>query len=148
MTPRVVVSFPRSEPDAERISEHIGADRELYSDGIFTRLFAQYREIICLMSAGIVIRQIAPLLKDKWSDPAVVVVDPGMRFAVPLTGGHHGANALACELEGLGMVAVITTIQKTTPSVEMLLSTLGDTRPLIVVGDRKGPKKYDKRAQF
>ncbi len=46
------------------------------------------------------------------------------------------------------MVAVITTIQKTTPSVEMLLSTLGDTRPLIVVGDRKGPKKYDKRAQF
>ncbi len=122
MTSRVIVFFPRSEPDAERIASCIGADRVVYEDGIFARLFAEYREIICLMSAGIVVRKIAALLTDKWKDPAVVVVDPGMRFAVPLTGGHHGANALAVELSGIGLVPVITTATEALglPSVESI----------------------------
>ena len=61
------------------------------------------------MSMGIVVRKIAPLLDDKWTDPAVVVISPDCRYAVPLLGGHHGANELAKELEGLGLQPVITT---------------------------------------
>ena len=57
------------------------------------------------MSMGIVVRKIAPLLDDKWTDPAVVVVSPDFRYAIPLLGGHHGANELAKELAGLGLVA-------------------------------------------
>lgn len=127
MTSRVVVSFPRSESDASRVSAWIGGDRVVYHEGIFPRLFSEYREIVCLMSSGIVIRKIAPLLKDKWSDPAVVVVDPGMKFAIPLTGGHHGANALAFELGGLGMVPVITTATESRglPSVETVANSEG-----------------------
>ncbi len=109
MKRRVVVSFPRSASDAGRIAACIGADRVTYAEGIFPRLFSDYREIVCIMSTGIVVRQIAPLLKEKWTDPAVVVVDAALRFAIPLTGGHHGANALARELERIGITAVIST---------------------------------------
>jgi cobalt-precorrin 5A hydrolase len=61
------------------------------------------------MSAGIAVRMIAPLLKDKWVDPAVVVVGPGLDFAVPVAGGHHGANELATKLAGMGICPAITT---------------------------------------
>ncbi len=61
------------------------------------------------MAAGIAVRKIAPLLGDKWSDPGVVVVDEGGKFAIPILGGHHGANTLAKKLSEIGMQAVITT---------------------------------------
>ncbi len=61
------------------------------------------------MSMGIVVRSIAPLLEDKWNDPAVVVVSPDLAYAIPLIGGHHGANELAKELSALGIRPVITT---------------------------------------
>jgi cobalt-precorrin 5A hydrolase len=61
------------------------------------------------MSMGIVVRSIAPLLEDKWNDPAVVVVSPDLAYAIPLIGGHHGANELAKELSALGILPVITT---------------------------------------
>ena len=66
------------------------------------------------MSMGIVIRGIAPHLTDKWTDPAVVVVTPDFRYAIPLIGGHHGANELAGELAGLGLVPVISTATEAT----------------------------------
>jgi len=43
-----------------------------------------------IMAAGIAVRNIAPLVSDKWKDPAVVVVDSGLNFAIPVLGGHHG----------------------------------------------------------
>lgn len=61
------------------------------------------------MPAGIVVRGLCEILKSKWSDPAVVVVDKAMRYAVPILGGHHGGNDIALKLEQLGMKAVITT---------------------------------------
>ena len=56
-------------------------------------------------------RSIAPLLRRKSQDPAVVVVDEGGRFAVPILSGHlGGANDLAVELAALlGGQAVLTT---------------------------------------
>lgn len=64
-----------------------------------------------VMAAGIAVRVIAPLLGDKAEDPAVVVLDPEGRFAVPLLSGHlGGANALAREVgRRLGATPVLTT---------------------------------------
>ena len=61
------------------------------------------------MPSGVVVRGIAPHLKSKWVDPAVVVVDRPMRFAIPILGGHHGGNEVAKMLESMGLTAVITT---------------------------------------
>ncbi|MDD5141956.1 cobalt-precorrin 5A hydrolase [Methanoregula sp.] len=109
MTETVVITFPYSKAEAERIAEFLGADVLEYSAEIFDQVFSQKKRIIALMSMGIVVRKIAPLLDDKWTDPAVVVVSPDLRFAVPVLGGHHGANELAKELAGLGLIPVITT---------------------------------------
>ena len=61
-------------------------------------------------AAGLVTRLIAPLLGDKNSDPAVVVVDAEGRFAIPLLGGHGaGAEALSQRVAALlGGTAVLT----------------------------------------
>ena len=60
---------------------------------------------------GICVRSIAPLLKSKYSDPAVVCVDSTGRFVIPVVSGHlGGANELSRELaEILGAEAVVTT---------------------------------------
>lgn len=109
MTTTAVITFPRSEEAAGRIATRLGATVIPYRNGVFRDAWPVYSRIVALMATGIVVRQIAPLLRDKWTDPAVVVVSPDLRYAVPLTGGHHGANALAQELADLGLVPVITT---------------------------------------
>jgi cobalt-precorrin 5A hydrolase len=127
MTGTVVIALPYFRPDAERIAAYLGADAVTYSPEIFEELFSSRKRIVALMSLGIVVRKIAPLLGDKWTDPAVVVVSPDLRFAVPLLGGHHGANDLARELAGLGLVPVITTATESRgrDSVESLAERTG-----------------------
>ncbi|MGV1098561.1 cobalt-precorrin 5A hydrolase [Thiovibrio sp. JS02] len=70
---------------------------------------------VCVMAAGIVVRGIAPLLKDKYRDPCVLVLDDEGRHVVSLVSGHlGGGNALAQEVAGLtGGTAVITTASDT-----------------------------------
>jgi len=69
----------------------------------------EYDCIVACMPCGIVIRGICPFLRSKWIDPAVVVVDKAMKYAIPVIGGHHGGNEVAKELEKFGLIAVITT---------------------------------------
>ena len=75
--------------------------------------FVQYDAVVAVMSAGAVVRILAPLIAagNKSSDPAVLVIDEAGRFVTPILGGHGaGANRLAIELaEVLGSNAVITT---------------------------------------
>lgn len=96
--------------------------------------FAECEQVVCFLATGAVVRLIAPLLGDKASDPGVVCVDEGGRYAVSLVGGHGGgANGLAREVgEVLGAEPVVTTA---TDAVGMSgLDTLG----LPVEGDVAG----------
>lgn len=114
MTDTLVIALPFFFREAERIAIFLGADTCMYSQDTFSRAVAEKRRIVAIMSMGIVVRKIAPLLSDKWTDPAIVVVSPDMRYAIPLIGGHHGANRLAKELAGMGLVPVITTATEST----------------------------------
>ncbi|MEV6503961.1 precorrin-3B C(17)-methyltransferase [Streptomyces prunicolor] len=73
--------------------------------------FAECEQLVCFLATGAVVRLIAPLLGDKLTDPGVVCVDEGGRFAVSLVGGHGGgANELAVEVgELLAAEPVVTT---------------------------------------
>jgi cobalt-precorrin 5A hydrolase len=88
--------------------------------------FSNYDAVIAVMACGIAVRELAPLLKDKWTDPPVVVVDAGLNHAVVLCGGHHGGNELARRLAHLGIRPVITTATEALgrPSVEGMAHAL------------------------
>ncbi|MFS8778252.1 precorrin-3B C(17)-methyltransferase [Synechococcus sp. W70.1] len=70
----------------------------------------QVQGCIFVLPVGSVVRLIAPLLRDKYRDPAVVVVDEAGRWAVSLCGGHvGGADALARRVAAaLGAEPVLT----------------------------------------
>jgi cobalt-precorrin 5A hydrolase len=67
------------------------------------------------MALGIVVRVIAPYLKDKFTDPSVVVVDENSRFAISTLCGHEGgANRLAYLIAGIiDAEPVVTTASET-----------------------------------
>jgi cobalt-precorrin 5A hydrolase len=117
---RAVIYLPRFSGAAGRVASVLGAGMVEYSSTAFSDTIAQSREIAAVMSVGIAVRGIAPYLQDKWTDPALVVVTPDLRLAIPISGGHHGANAMARELTPLGTIPVITTATERAgvPSVE------------------------------
>jgi len=78
---------------------------------VFQEAFERRENLVCIMAAGIVVRSIAPHLRGKDADPAVVVVDEAGKFSVSLLSGHlGGANDLARQVaQILGGTPVITT---------------------------------------
>ena len=74
-------------------------------------LFKNSNALICLFSLGAVIRLIAPHLKDKKTDPAVIVIDDKTNFVISVLSGHiGGANELTQEIsKKLNALPVITT---------------------------------------
>ena len=94
-------------------------------------LFAAFDHLIAIVSLGAVVRLIAPHLKSKEVDPAVVVLDEAGKFAIPILSGHlGGANALAGHLAtALGATAVLTTASdsRETIGVDLLGRELGWT---------------------
>ena len=58
--------------------------------------------LLFIMATGIVVRTIAPLIKNKKEDPAVLVIDEEGKHVIPLLGGHQArANELATTLATL-----------------------------------------------
>ncbi len=104
-----IITFSRNIAAAEKLRDFTGGEIVAYTKEAFKQVFEKYNSIIAVMAAGIAVRNIAPLLRDKWKDPAVVVVDSGLNFAIPILGGHHGGNELAKKLESIGIIPVITT---------------------------------------
>ena len=84
-----------SEPTSEKIVE----------------LFKHSNALICLFSLGAVIRLISPYLKDKKTDPAVIVIDDKTNFVISVLSGHlGGANELTTQIaDKLNSTPVITT---------------------------------------
>ena len=73
--------------------------------------FEKHLPILFIGACGIAVRAIAPFVRDKLSDSAVLVMDEQGRFIIPILSGHvGGANALAKKLaDKTGAVLVLTT---------------------------------------
>ena len=75
------------------------------------KFFSNGDRLILICAMGIAVRTLAPVLVNKYEDPAVLVLDEQGKFIVPLLSGHEGgANHWADELaKSLDSQAVITT---------------------------------------
>ncbi|WP_137286023.1 cobalt-precorrin 5A hydrolase [Halorussus salinisoli] len=109
-----VISFERKLGTAEEIVEGIGdrydtIDVLEYHGDVFEEHWGEYDCFVGLMASGIAMRKTAHLLDDKWDDPAICVVDEELTWAIPITGGHHGANQVADDLASMGAVPAMTT---------------------------------------
>ena len=95
LTTKATGIFWYSEPTTEKIVD----------------LFKSNNALICIFSLGAVIRLIAPYLKDKKTDPAVIVIDDKINFVISVLSGHiGGANELTEEIaQKIGATSVITT---------------------------------------
>ncbi len=78
---------------------------------VTARLFHEVDALVFIGACGIAVRAIAPLVRDKTADPAVIVLDEKGSNVISLLSGHiGGANALAGQIAELtGGRAVITT---------------------------------------
>ena len=94
----------------------------------FAEHFFEFAPWVLVMTTGIAVRYLEGLPQHKRSDPGVVVLDEGARYAVSLLAGHEGkANLLAHQIATLtGAIPVITTASET-------------LKPLVIgIGCRKG----------
>jgi len=106
-----VVCFKKDVEKLKRVIDYLSSIYEVdfvIYDGNWEKLLS-YDCIIAYIASGIVIRGLCPLLRNKWVDPAVIVLDKPLKHAIVLLGGHHGGNEIAKKLESIGIEAVITT---------------------------------------
>ena len=89
--------------------------RELHADiiplGQVAAQWYDYDAFVFISAMGICVRTIAPLLKDKHSDQAVVCMDTAGKNVIAVVSGHvGGANQLATDVaRAVGAMPVITT---------------------------------------
>ena len=81
------------------------------TDSFYGEKFSESDALIFVGATGIAVRNIAPYIEDKMTDPAVISVDEKGAYIIPILGGHvGGANELARKIAGvLGGESVVTT---------------------------------------
>lgn len=109
-----VLVFPRDREAGNRICEALEDGYRpslvIYDGNCLGDVLKSYDLVVAVMAVGIVVRSLCGHLEDKWKDTPVVAVDSALHCAVPVVGGHHGANDLAQFLrEKLGLYPAITT---------------------------------------
>lgn len=121
---------------AQRVQVSIDIPTDIYTKDSFRgslrdfvgELFKEYSYLLFIMATGIVVRVIAPYLKDKTIDPGIMVMDEGGDFVISLLSGHlGGANACSQKIsKAIGATPVITTASDVLrlPSVDLLARKL------------------------
>jgi cobalt-precorrin 5A hydrolase len=116
-------------PMRHHFAQAMGAEGFDRLGAVVPDLWSRFGALIFIMATGIVVRHIAPLLKHKTQDPAVVVLDERGRFAISLVSGHlGGANRLAEAVARItGGQAVITTASdiQGRPAMDLIAQELG-----------------------
>jgi len=102
------------ETDKAHLKEEGNGKAEYIKENLLTWTGEQFHSknaLLFIGASGIAIRAIAPFVKDKLEDPAILVMDEAGRFVIPVLSGHYGGgNELAKIIEEkLSAVAVITT---------------------------------------
>jgi cobalt-precorrin 5A hydrolase len=96
---------------------------------VLSETFTAYDCHVFAISVGAVVRMIAPLIKDKKIDPAVICVDDAARFAICVLSGHVGRGNFFTDrvAEVLGSQSVVTTASDAigTLTVDILGRELG-----------------------
>lgn len=129
---RLAAEFPDMEVYAPKKLAGTGAAIRWYEDSTTTmvgRLFATHDALVCVFSLGAVIRLIAPHIRDKKTDPAILVIDDKLNHVISVLSGHiGGANQLTRDIAAkTGAAPVITTaadVNKTI-SVDMVGRRMG-----------------------
>ena len=127
---KIIDRLAGSLPDADiYVSQNLAVEDTTYNR--FERLsaavkdnFDSYSSHIFIMATGIVVRILAPLIQNKASDPAVVVVDDLGKNAISLLSGHiGGANELTRKvariIEANPVITTATDINKV-PAIDLL----------------------------
>lgn len=128
---------------------------------IVNDIFLKFDFLIFIMSTGIVVRMIAPLLKSKVSDPGIIVIDENGNNVISLLSGHlGGANEMTMEISKfLGSNPVITTASDVKGKIavdvfakknDLFIKSMKDAKEIasIMVNDGKVIFKADESVKF
>jgi len=119
----------RLDDDVEIFAPPKKASNKPWLLSLVKEIFAKYDALVFVSAVGIAVRAIAPNLREKTVDPAVVVVDDTGAFSISLVSGHiGGANDLARKVsDAVGAMPVITTATDINgkPALDLFMKELG-----------------------
>jgi len=111
---KMIITVSESALPIARTIQREWKDVEVVRMSSISFLAERWDELECVVfigALGICVRTVVPLLKDKYTDPAVVCVDSMGRWVIPVVSGHIGkANEYSKRIASiLGAEAVVTT---------------------------------------
>ena len=110
-------------PTGEQLAKHIQTafggvlrKKECFTDTVLAQDFQSKDVMVFVMATGIVVRKIAPLLRSKLDDPAVIVLGQDGKYVISLLSGHIGGanemtNAIAALLQAEPVITTATDLQ-------------------------------------